>query len=50
MQWVKIEKITEENPDLPYEFIKRVLEAREEIKTEKPIPYVFGEKSIIARQ
>jgi hypothetical protein len=40
--WAKIGKIAEENPDLPYEFIKRVLEAREEKKTEKPIPYVFG--------
>jgi len=40
--WVKIGKIAEENPDLPYEFIKKVLEAHEEMKTEKPIPYVFG--------
>jgi hypothetical protein len=40
--WVKIGKIAEENPDLPYEFIKKVLEAREEMKTEKPVPYVFG--------
>jgi hypothetical protein len=40
--WVKIGKIAEENPDLPYEFIKGVLQAREEMKTEKPTPYVFG--------
>jgi len=40
--WAKIGKIAEENPDLPYEFIKKVLEAREEMKTEKPLPYVFG--------
>jgi hypothetical protein len=40
--WVKIGKIAEENPDLPYDLIKKVLEAREEMKTEKPIPYVFG--------
>ena len=39
--WAKIGKIAEENPDLPYEFIKKVLEAREEMKTEKPVPYVF---------
>jgi hypothetical protein len=39
---VKIGKIIEENPDLPYEFIKRVLEAREEMKTEKSMPFVFG--------
>ena len=30
--WVKIGKVAEENPDLPYEFIKGVLEAHEEIK------------------
>ena len=40
--WVRIGKIAEENPDLPYEFIKKVLEAREEMKTEKPAPFVFG--------
>ena len=40
--WVKIGKVAEENPDLPYEFIKSVLEAREEMKTEKPEPYIFG--------
>ena len=30
--WVKIGKIAEENPDLPYSFIKGVLEARTEIE------------------
>jgi hypothetical protein len=40
--WAKIGKIAEENPDLPYEFIKKILEAQEEAKTEKPIPYTFG--------
>ena len=30
--WAKIGKIAEENPDIPYEFIKSVLEAREEMK------------------
>jgi hypothetical protein len=40
--WAKIGKIAEENPDLPYEFIKKILEAQEESKTEKPIPYTFG--------
>jgi len=40
--WAKIGKIAEENPDLPYEFIKKVLEAHEEMKTEKPTPFVFG--------
>ena len=30
--WVKIGRIAEENPDLPYEFIKGVLEARSEME------------------
>ena len=30
--WAKIGKIAEENPDLPYGFIKGVLEAKEEIE------------------
>jgi hypothetical protein len=40
--WAKIGKIAEENPDLPYEFIQKILEARQEMKTEKPMPFVFG--------
>ena len=30
--WVKIGKIAEENPDIPYEFIKGALDAHEEMK------------------
>ena len=30
--WAKIGKIAEENPDLPYEFIKDALEARSEME------------------
>ena len=30
--WVKIGKIAEENPDLPYEFIKDALEAGSEME------------------
>jgi len=30
--WAKIGKIAEENPDLPYEFIKGALEGLEEIR------------------
>lgn len=30
--WAKIGKIAEENPDLPYSFIKGVLEAKNEIE------------------
>jgi len=40
--WVKIGRIAEENPDLPYSFIKDILISLEEAKTEKPIPYKFG--------
>ena len=40
--WVKIGRIAEENPDLPYNFIKDILLSLEESKTEKPIPYKFG--------
>ena len=40
--WAKIGRIAEENPDLPYEFIKDILVSLEEMKTEKPIPYQFG--------
>jgi hypothetical protein len=30
--WAKIGKVAEENPDLPYKFIKGVLEAKNEIE------------------
>ena len=40
--WVKIGRIAEENPDLPYEFIKDILLSLEEAKTEKPVRYKFG--------
>lgn len=37
--WAKIGKTAEENPDLPYEFIKDVLLAI----SEEPIPFDFAE-------
>ena len=40
--WIKIGRISEENPDLPYNFIKDILFSLEETKYEKPIPYIFG--------
>ena len=40
--WIKIGRIAEENPDLPYEFIKDILMSMEEAKLEKPTPYKFG--------
>ena len=40
--WAKIGRIAEENPDLPYDFIKDILISMEEMKTGKPVPYKFG--------
>ena len=40
--WAKIGRIAEENPDLPYSFIKDILLSMEEMKSEKPVPYQFG--------
>jgi hypothetical protein len=40
--WAKIGRIAEENPDLPYDFIKDILISLEETKTENPAPYQFG--------
>jgi hypothetical protein len=39
--WAKIGKIVEENPDLSFEFIKAVLEARQEALTGQTEPYLF---------
>ncbi len=40
--WAKIGKIAEENPDLSFEFIQSVLEARQEALNGKVEPYSFG--------
>jgi hypothetical protein len=40
--WIKIGRVAEENPDLPYSFIKDILISLEETKNEKPVPYQFG--------
>jgi hypothetical protein len=37
--WIKVGKAAEENPDLPYNFIKGTLMAMEEDKHEE---YIFG--------
>ena len=39
--WARIGRIAEENPDLPFSFIKELLIAREEAKLDKE-EYVFG--------
>jgi hypothetical protein len=36
--WSRIGKIAEENPDMPYNFIKDILIA----KQEKPVPFKFN--------
>ena len=40
--WAKIGKIAEENPELPYHFIKDILISLEESKTDQAEPYKFG--------
>ena len=39
--WARIGKIAEENPDLPYEFIKGILEAKNEIDNGDVSAFVF---------
>jgi len=41
--WAKIGEIAEDNPDLPYSFIKNILIGREEIKSDRVSSYIFGE-------
>ena len=40
--WAGIGKIAEENPDLPYAFIKDILLAQAELRDEETAPYEFG--------
>lgn len=40
--WLKIGKIAEENPDLPFEFIKNVLLSKEEMLMGEIEPYTFN--------
>jgi hypothetical protein len=40
--WAKIGKIAEENPDLSFEFIQSVLEAKQEALNGQTEPYLFG--------
>ena len=42
--WAKIGKIAEENPDLPYAFIKDVLEAKREMEQGDVSPFEFRKK------
>lgn len=40
--WSRIGKIAEENPDLPYNFIKDILLAQKEVSDKQLTPYEFG--------
>ena len=40
--WFRIGKLAEENPDLPYRFIKDILIARQEVVDKEVTPYEFG--------
>ena len=40
--WAKIGKIMEDNPDLPYEFVRQVVIAKAEHDAGKLEPYEFG--------
>lgn len=43
--WTRIGKISEDNPDLPFSFIKEILLAQEEVLEGNLKPYEFGNKS-----
>ncbi|VAX35963.1 hypothetical protein MNBD_UNCLBAC01-1154 [hydrothermal vent metagenome] len=40
--WLTIGKMAEENPDLPYNFIKNILLAKAELADKQVTPYEFG--------
>ena len=42
--WIRIGKIAEENPDLPYEFIRGVLEGRSEMNHGDISTFTFRKK------
>ncbi len=42
--WAEIGRVAEDNPDLPYEFIKNALMAMAEVKAGKVTPYVRGKR------
>lgn len=43
--WAEIGRIAEDNPDLPYDFIKNALLASAEVNSGKVTPYVKRSKS-----
>ncbi len=43
--WAKIGQLAEENPQLPYSFIRDTLLGLDELKAGQVEPYVFGDES-----
>ena len=43
--WAKVGQLVEENPTLPYNFIRDTLIGMEEFKGGHIEPYIFGEKN-----
>jgi len=41
--WASLGEIAEDNPDLPFSFIRDMLIGREEARSGEVTPYVFGE-------
>ncbi len=41
--WAKIGQIVEDNPDLPLPMIQDILIGKEQIKSGRGTPYIFGE-------
>ena len=44
--WANIGQVAEDNPDLPYSFIKDILIASEEAKNDQLDEYCFGEGNL----
>lgn len=40
--WAKVGKMMEDNPDLPYEFVKQAAISKAELDAEKTEPYDFS--------
>lgn len=40
--WAMIGQVMEDNPDLPYSFVRQALIAKEEMQSNQLQPYIFG--------
>lgn len=43
--WARNGKIAEENPDLPFSFIRDAILSHEEVETGETTPFLFGDNS-----